>query len=42
MIFYYFSSEHTVGRNKRDNDHDGFLAFLAAYRIGLAAKVTRI
>ena len=42
MIFQYFSSAHTVDPNKSDNDYNGFLAFLSAYRFGLAAKVTRI
>ena len=42
MIFQYFCSAHTVDPSKSDNDYNGFLAFLSAYRFGLAAKVTRI
>ena len=42
MIFQYFSSEHTANANESDIDYSGFLAFISAYRSGLAAKVTRI
>ena len=42
MIFQYFSAAHTVDLNKTDDDYDDFLAFLSAYRFGLAAKATRI
>ena len=41
IIFQYFSYAHIVELNKRDNDYNGFLGFLSAYRFGLTAKVTR-
>ena len=38
----FFSSAHTADPNKSDNEYNGFLVFLSAYRFGLAVKVTRI
>ncbi len=42
LICQYFSSAHTVDLNKSNNDYNVFLAFLSAYRFGLAAKMPRI
>ena len=42
MIFQKTSSAHTVDLNKSDNEYNGVLAFLSAYRLGLTAKVTRL
>ena len=42
MIFQYFPAAHTVDPYKSENDYNGCLAFLSAYRFGRGAKVTRI
>ena len=42
MILHCSSSAHTVDPNRSDYDYNDFLAFLSAYRFGLAANVTRI
>ena len=41
-MFVCFFSTHNADLNKSDNDYNGYLAFLSAYRFGLAAKVTRV